>query len=361
MVKKNGNLWYAYVYAGVKNGKEYREYSKGVEKKSDAVLLELEMKKSIIENGYKVNEKETLNYIAEKWLGVREKTIAPATYRVNKFYYEHYVKPILGGNLIKDIEPIDVTDFMLSIDKAPATVNKAMNLLKQIFDFAISIHYIRSNPCSGIRKPNIKKKKKVTWSPQTIKKFLTNKEVQQQTCYTAFLILFTTGMRPGEVCGLRWCDWHNDYFTPGIGIDSKREETNLKNEKAHENVYIDNSVIHSLEKLYKAHKSIYLSIGIQLTDECFINALSPDMRPMTVDYLRKRFEYLIKKYDFPKTSLYAASRHSFGTNLMKMNMNPKTVSQMMRHSTVRTTLDNYTHVDEDMYKNALKMYNDLIV
>lgn len=358
--KKNG-LWYAVVYTGTKNGKQQQENSKGFEKRDDAILAELVLKKSVIENGRKVNDKESLNFIAERWLGVREKTIATVTYRNNKYYYEHYIKNYFDKKLIKDIEPIAITDFMLSLNKAPATINKTMNILKQIFDFALSLHYIRSNPCIGVRKPNIKRKKKVTWSPQQIKKFLSIKEVQNQTCYMAFLILFTTGMRPGEVCGLKWRDWQGDYFTPGVGIDDKREETDLKNENAHDNVYIDDNIKNNLERLHKAQKALYFEQGIQLTDDCFINCFPPDMRPMTVNYLRQRFEKLSKKYSFPKTSLYAASRHSFGTNLMRMKANPKIVSQMMRHSSVRTTLDNYSHVDEEMYKDALKMYNDLII
>ncbi len=360
-VQKKNDLWYAVVYTGIKNGKQQQENSIGYKKREDAVLAEIELKKSVIENGHKVNNKESLNYIAERWIGMREKTVAPVTYRNNKYYYEHYIKDYFDKRLIRDIEPMDITEFMVSLNKAPATISKAMNILSQIFDFAISLHYRRTNPCTGIRKPNIKKKKKATWSPEQIKKFLNVSEIKEQSCYVAFLILFTTGMRPGEVCGLRWIDWKGDYFTPVVGIDDKRDETDLKNENAHDNVYIDCNIKKNIERLYKAQKAIYFEKGMRFTDECFINCLLPDMRPMTTNYLRQRFVKLSNKYKFPKTSLYAACRHSFGTNLMRMKTNPKIVSQMMRHSSVRTTLDNYSHVDEDMYKDALKMYNDLII
>lgn len=360
IIKKN-KRYYAQVYTGKKDGKQQYETSKGFDDKADAELAEMDIKKSVIINGHKVNDKESLNYIAEKWIEVREKLVSPATYRNNKYYFEHYIKPKFEGALIKDIESIDITNFMIDLDKSPATINKTMNILKQIFDFAITMHYIRSNPCNNIRKPNIRKKKKVTWTPQTIKKFLSIQEVKEQTCYIAFCILFTTGMRPGEVCGLRWCDLYGDYFVPEIGIDNKRSETFLKNVQAHDNVYIDASLISALKRQYQAHKALYLENGIELSEQCYINVLLPDMRPMTVDYLRKRFVYLCKKYKFPTTSLYAATRHSFGTNLMRMKTNPKIVAEMMRHSTVRTTLDHYSQVDEDMYKDALKMYNSMIV
>ena len=50
--------------------------------------------------------------------------------------------------------------------------------------------------------------------------------------------------------------------------------------------------------------------------------------------------------------MYGA-RHSFGTNMMRAEVNPKKDAEMMRHTSVKTTLDNYSHVDKEMYKNTL--------
>jgi len=50
-----------------------------------------------------------------------------------------------------------------------------------------------------------------------------------------------------------------------------------------------------------------------------------------------------------KISPYSA-RHSFGTNMMRNGVNPKKVSEAMRHSSVRTTLNRYSHVDSEMMK-----------
>lgn len=218
---------------------------------------------------------------------------------------------------------------MLDIGKSPAAINKVMNILKQIFDFAMALMQIRTNPCSGFKKPSIRKTKKKTWDEKTISRFLNLKDTKESSAYTALLILFSTGMRPGEVCGLRWCDWMDDYFLPAIGIDSKREETELKNEKAHESVYSEQHV------------------NSELPDEYFINCLMLDFLPMTVDYLRKTFNKIVEKNNLPRIRLYD-SRHSLGTNIMRNCINPKEVSEILRHTSVKTTLDNYSHVNERM-------------
>lgn len=55
---------------------------------------------------------------------------------------------------------MEITEFMLTLDYAPETVNKIISCIKLIMDFAIEMKYIRSNPCIGIRKPAIRRKKK---------------------------------------------------------------------------------------------------------------------------------------------------------------------------------------------------------
>lgn len=360
--KKKGK-WYAAVYLGMKNGERQYEWSEGFDKKPDAQLAEIEMRKTVIENGHKVPDKESFGFLAEKWLGVREKTVARATYRQNKNTYSIYIKKAFENRLLKDIEPMDVTDFMLTLDYAPETVNKIIGCIKLIMDFAIEMKYIRSNPCVGIRKPAIRRKKKKTWTQAQINKFLKLKDVKESSCYTALWILFVTGMRPGEVCGLRWCDWYGDYFIPTVGIDSERGITDLKNDKAHSEVYINSDLEFHLKKLKIAQTALYRNYvkndKADLPEDGFINCLMPDFRPMTVNYLHQRFDKISSKNNFPEIRLYDA-RHSLGTNMMRDGENPKVVAEILRHTTVKTTLDNYSHVDRDMYKDAISRYNSRI-
>jgi len=354
--KKNGR-WYSVVYLGMKNGKQDVEWSKGFDKKTDAQLEELEVRKRVIQNSHKIYSKEGFSYVADRWLLTRQKTVAPTTYRQNKCYYDTYIEKTFETSLIKDIDALDITDFMVKMDKSPSTVNKAMNILKQIFDFAVVLKQINTNPCIGIKKPSIKRSKKTTWEPKTIKLFLENRDVKNSTCYIALMLLFSTGMRPGEDCGLRWIDWVDDYITPTVGIDEKREETDLKNDKAHDPIYLDIKLLCKLKTLKSTCEAQHLDAKKIFKEESYINYLLPDFRPMTVSYLHKRFDILVKRNGFPPTTLYEATRHSFGTNMMRDEVNSKMVADMMRHTTVRTTLDNYSHTDAKMYKDTVKRYN----
>ena len=354
--------WYAAVYTGTINGRQVYEWSDGFEKKEDAQLAELKMKQDVIERGHKPIDKATFTYVAETWLETKKKEVAGRTYEDYKDNYERYIKGKFATKQIKDIEPIEIINFMVSLDLKPGSIAKIMTPLRQIFDFAITLGYIKTNPCDGIKKPNIKREKKKTWSPQQIKNFLNLPDTKEATCYTAFLILFSTGMRPGEVCGLDWTEFDGEGFNPTKGIDKNGNITDLKNEKAKEKIYLSPSLILHLNKL----KIVQMNIWKQqhpfeeFPENTYINCFTDDWRPMTPDYLSKTFKRIIERNNLPPIRLYDA-RHSFGTNLMKEGVNPKVVADMMRHTTVKTTLDNYSHPDKDMYKNTIKMYNKKLI
>lgn len=363
-VQKKGDKWYAAVYVGTKNGKQIYEWSDGFNKKSDAQLKELEIKKEVIERGHKVLDKASLGYIAEVWLETKKNTVATRTYEGYKESYDRYIKEVFKAKLIKDIEPIDINAFMVSLKLKPASIAKIMTTLNQIFTFAISLNYIRQNPCAGIKKPNIRNEKRKTWTPKQISKFLNLQDTRNATCYTAFLILFSTGMRPGEVCGLRWCDFDGECFSPKIGVDKNGKQTELKNEKAKEEVYLSPELIMHLNKLKIIQSDIWrqqnLFNGKEFSDDIFINCFTDDWRPMTPDYLSLAFKRIVERNKLEPITLYGA-RHSFGTNMMRDGVNPKIVADMMRHTSVKTTLDNYSHTDKDMYKNTIKMYNKKLI
>jgi integrase len=176
------------------------------------------------------------------------------------------------------------------------------------------------------------------------------------------MILFNTGMRPGEVCGLQWSDYDGECFTAKQGIGKKGNITELKNDKAREEVYLSPELIMHLNKVRVIQESIWEDQRPfeDFPKDTFINCFTDDWRPMTPSYLYKAFERILDKNKITAIRLYDA-RHSFGTNMMRNGVNPKMVADMMRHTTVKTTLDNYSHTDKDMYKNTIKKYNKKLV
>lgn len=274
---KNGK-YYAAVYTGIVNGKQHYEWSEGCITKKEAVLKEIELKKDVIERNHKVRPKESFGNIAETWLKLKEKTVSPVTLKGYKDCYNIYIKAKFENTKVKDIETIDIANFMLDLDYKPATIKRIMTTLKQILDYAITLDYIKYNPCMGVKKPNVRYSKQNTWDAQTITDFLSLEYVKESTIYTAILILFKTGMRPGEVCGLRWCDFDGESFSPTYGIAKDGTVTELKNSKAHDNVYLTDDLIAYLKRLRKLHKELYLSEGKQFGVDGYINILLPDFR-----------------------------------------------------------------------------------
>lgn len=359
IVKRNGK-YYAVVYQGMRDNKQVQTWSIGYDERKSAIAKEIELKKEVLESNHVVTNQESFLNVMESWLEIRKKSVANATYYQNEYYCNHYIKDTFKELMIDEIDTQKINKFMYSLELSPATVTKIMNTLKQIFDLAILYNYIKSNPCNGIRKPRIKRNEVKTWKERDIKEFLTLEDTKNSTGYIAFCILFTTGLRPGEVCGLRWCDLYGDYFIPTVGIDKKRKESALKNEYAHQKIFISRKIQEDLKRLKQYRKDYCKKNGLIFDEKQYINSFEPDFRPMTSDYLRKLIQKITTKNKMEYISPYGA-RHSLATNMMVNGVNPKKVAEVMRHSTVKTTLDNYSHVSDEMKKNTLLDYSDMLL
>lgn len=355
-ITKIKGRYYVSVYVGYKDGKRIYERIGGFRTKEEAKSKEIELKKNVIDNGHTVREKKSFVSVTESFLLSRKNICAPSTYDQNEYYCYHYIMPYFEKYMIDMIDAQDISNFMHKMTVGPATINKTMNILSQIFDLAILYKYIKFNPCIGIKKPKIKKKTVKTYKPSDIKEFLNLDDVKSSTGYLAFCIIFATGMRPGEVCGLRWCDIFDDHLIPDVGIDKHRRISNLKNELAHQSIFINTKIQSELKQLKTIRKEQCFKYGRQFKEDDFIFCFEPDFRPFTPDYLRKSMCRILKKNGMEHIYPYCA-RHSFGTNMLRNNVNPKKVSEAMRHSSVKTTLDLYSHVDDNMKKEVFDDYS----
>lgn len=354
-IQKRNGKYYASVYSGYVNGKRIYEKSELTDKKK-AKIEHIQISTDVIKSGAP-RSRGAFKSLAELWFKMREKKVAITTYKMNLEYYNLYIKEYFEEYEVKDITPTIVMSFSLSLDHAPATYNKIIVIIKLMLEFAVDMNMLYDNPCRKIKFKTVERHFHPTWTEEQIGEFLSLPSVKKSNGYIPLLILFSTGMRPGEVCGLRWCDFITDHFTPCVGIGRERDKTTLKNNKAHDSVYIPDYLIKILNKHKAGQRAIFFSNGSKLEDESFINVLEPDMRVMTPHYLSQMFQRLLSKTDFPKVCLYEAVRHSFGTNMMRKNINPKKVAEAMRHTSVKTTLDNYSQVNEEMKKELVNSYN----
>lgn len=173
--------------------------------------------------------------------------------------------------------------------------------------------------------------------------------------YVPILLGATTGLRRGEVLGLRWRDVdlergkiHVAQVLQQLGKKVITKEP--KTDSSRRAVVLPAIAIETLRRHRLAQAEQRLSLGLPKDESAlvFANALGEPLKPSN---LTKAFEHIVRKAGVPTVSLHAL-RHSHASQLLRSGINPKVVSERLGHSKVNITLDLYSKVLPGLQEEA---------
>lgn len=395
-------------YTSKKTGKKVKKYfacvfdpttnkpvwGKGRLKRSDAVKDEADILDSLEKGTPTKTGNMKFNEVADIWFNSVENTYAESTYKGYKGYYKAQLAPIFDDVMVDKITPTHIQKFKnaLSDKHKPATVNKTLNLMSMMMDFAIKpLQVLKYNPCKDIKRDKVDTPDHDIWDEKTIGYFLNLDSVINSDYYEMFILSFTTALRPGEVCGISIHSLKGDnLLTLTRGYNKYGNITEMKTARSHRPLSLDPLVYKCLEnKLQKKknQKEEYnqklienMTLGLPMkpyNDNDFLFTYE-NGNPITPNSYSRAFRTIIKKhndtlaeieikkgkiprgeYYLPQIRLYDG-RHSFATNtILGGQANEKIVSEIMG-SSVETILRNYVHVGKTMHQNTLSKYSNKI-
>jgi Site-specific recombinase XerD len=149
----------------------------------------------------------TLDEWYEKWLTVYKYKIRDNSKRHYVQVYTKHIKPILGRKLLAKITNFDINALINNLDRQGyryETKNKVRVLLLDMFDKAIIDDFVYKNPARGIKvdRDQYNDRRVLSQDEQT-DFFYTCKGTFYEELFTVAVL---TGLRPGELCALRWQD-----------------------------------------------------------------------------------------------------------------------------------------------------------
>lgn len=226
--------------------------------------------------------------------------------------------------------------------------------MRRAFEQAIKWSLLKFNPVVNATPPKEKTKERHIWSKNDIKKFIDTAKLSEEA--TIYIIAIFTGMRRGEILGLKWQDIDFNlkkiYVTRSLAFTSKKGLflKDVKTSKSRRQISLSPYII----DVFKQHQVIqnnlkeklggdYLDKGLVFTS---INGNFKDPRN-----LLREFSRLTKKAGLIKITFHDL-RHTHATLLLKNGENPKVVSERLGHSRVGITLDLYSHVTDDIQEEA---------
>jgi integrase len=316
---------------------------------------------------------DTLNAFIDEWPkchpDLKESTISH--YKVT---IDPYVRPKLGNRLLTKIEANDIQSLYGGLREdglSNDTLVYIHALLKTIFKLATVRCRIVFNPMDGVKSPAGKrfdqekqeKREQRTMTPGQVEKFLT--AANRTRFGLIYTLAFYTGCRPGELLGLRW----DNLDTQARVLKIRQTLIWRKGRKwywdtpktatGRRNLRLTDELLELLERHRKRQLEERMRAGRAWSDHGFIFCNEVG-EPYSQSQLRYFFKRTLQAAELPAHFNPYSARHTSGTLLMALGVNPKTVSERLGHSDVSITLRAYTHPTGEMHEAASERAEALI-
>lgn len=268
-----------------------------------------------------------------------------------------------------------------------STIDTVHNILHQVFDLAVSDNYIRVNPTNNMLKElkqshnfQVEKRKALTIPEKQMFVEFLKTNPQYNHWYPVFAVMLGTGMRVGEVVGLRWCDIDfNDnlisvnhtlvYYNHGDNKGCTFSINTPKTKAGERTIPMLDFVKEAFELERKYQDEVGLSCKAEIdgyTDFVFINRFGDVQHQGTLNKAIRRIirdcndAALLRSSEaqtlLPPFSCHSL-RHTFTTRLCEKGVNVKVIQDVLGHSDFSTTMDIYTDVTKDLKKQEFASFN----
>ncbi|MDQ0202518.1 tyrosine-type recombinase/integrase [Pectinatus haikarae] len=284
----------------------------------------------------------TVGAWALTWLTTYKKgAVKQRTYERYKQLIAHLAS--IADIKLQELQPAQVQQLYKELPLSACTVNKVHKILKELYTKAHILDMVLKNIMLAVVSPTFEKKEIEIFSPEEI-------EIILQTCfsnkrlskyYPIILLGATTGMRIGEILGLRWCDVLfstsevyirkslQDSREIGLFLETPKTKAGIRK------ISITEDVIAELRKLKKAVPAI----NIKQEQLCFVTRNNTPIAPHNAERVWKS---IITAAGIPYRNFHVL-RHTHATQLLAEGVPIIEVSRRLGHARVSHTLELYGH------------------
>lgn len=359
-----GVTWYARVDLGNDplTGKRKQKRLKAPSRK----LLDKEIADAIaagIPEARPDGEMTVAAYLTE-WLDTAANRLRPTT---RKSYAERvrlFLIPLLGDIRLAALKPVDVQRFhrdMLDSGRAPGTVAVVHAVLRSALNDAVRLGIIDRNVASVVHAPRPKPPEMQTWTPEQVAAVLRAAQGDRYACL--WRLALTTGMRRGELLGLRWIDVDLDNALLTIrhtlyqGKGRAWESGTPKTEKGRRSIALSPDDVAALA----AHRTAHLALQLAAPEwhETGLVFTEANGKAVNANRLRERFLKLIDRAGVPVIRFHDM-RHTAASLMLAAGVHAKIVQERLGHSSISITLDRYSHVAPSLQQDAATKLETLL-
>lgn len=377
-IAKKGKRYYAIIYEGIDpaTGKERRRWHPGGPRRSDAEKLLTELVKRANDGHTTPSEKISFGeYLTEKWLPIQRAQLRPSTFDSYRRNIENHVVPALGRIPLRKLAPEDLDIFyarLLTEGKlnggggglSPKTVRYIHLMISKALKDALRKGSVVRNVAEAADSPKLSSQKREeikAWTAEELRSFLDS--IRDDRLYPAFHLASHTGMRRGEMLGLRWADVDLDGALVSvrqalISVAYEMQISDVKTSFGRRVIDLDKGTVAVLCRWRKTQAEERLISGGSYEDTGLVFG-RPDGSWLHPDLFSQTFDRAVARSGLPELTLHDL-RHTHASLLLRAGVPVKVVSERLGHSNPGFTMSVYQHVIPGMQAEAAAVFANML-
>ena len=301
-------------------------------------------------------EHYTLGQWLDAWMENYAKLqVRPSSHKTYQGFIENHIKPTLGDISLEKMTAMDLQRLykhLLESGRVECTESRSKpkglsvktvrninQMISTALNCAVEQRLISSNPTKGCVLPKLERKEMKILPPESLGTFF--EEARRSGVFELYYVDLATGLRRGELLGLKWSDIDLDKGIIYVRRQILRQngevvEAPLKTKNSYRSIAIGADAIKVLK-------------GMEQRDEYVFP--SPYGGPMSPDSVLHMLQRVLKRAGLERIRFHDL-RHTFSVLALQNGVDVKTLSAMLGHYSAGFTLDTYAHVTTSMQKQA---------
>jgi integrase len=376
--KKRGESWYFWVELERDPDGKRRQLSRGrFRTRKEAEKAYAEVRDEIRRGDFVTPARITVaQFLVDEWLPGIRASIRPGTHDHYSKMVHGYVVPRIGARKLGELTPAQLNAFYAAllvdgrrqvkgaapVGLSPKTVRHVHTLLHKAFNDAVRWGSLARNPADRAEAPRPRTAEMKVWDVKQLRTFL--ERVSSDRLGPIWLLMATTGMRRGEVVGLRWSDVDLDggrvsVVQTHVLVNRQVIVSEPKTLKGRRSIALDAATVTALRQFRRVQLEERLRYGEHWTDTGLV-VTHEDGTAINPRLFSSWFAQQARTAGLPPIRLHDL-RHSYATAAFSAGIPAKVVSERLGHANIAITLDTYSHVLPNMQEQAAEQVAKLIL
>lgn len=359
--------FHVYVGRDDRTGNPVDIRKRGYKTSDEAKKAYLAIKSKVANGDYSPEKQNRQKFkdIYNQWLTIYADTVKESTLATTERIIEDHVLPDLGKFYI---DRIRIMDCQKAVNKwfkvAPKTYKRYVRYANQVFNYAIHLELITSNPMEKVIRPKCKQTKREFkfYTKDQLSKYLASAYRFKKEAYAFFFVLAYTGLRRGEALALEWSDIDFNKKsltvkrTASKGIKNRNIIQTPKTVNSQRTIYLDNDTINVLKQWRSQQNKLVKVVSLNAKRFVFNGWLNnyPANVPLASTTVTLWNEKIAKKANVEHIRIHDF-RHTHASLLFDSGASMQDVKERLGHASIKTTMDIYTHLpkkrrEETVYK-----------